>query len=76
MMTSLNLRPAAAAALVAVLLSACNLAPRYVPPVSGVPDTLSGQVGTPVQASAAALDFAQAQPGSTARGCAKWWHWP
>ncbi len=61
MMTSLNLRPAAAAALVAVLLSACNLAPRYVPPVPGVPDTLIGQVGTPVQASAAALDFAQAQ---------------
>ena len=57
----LNLRPVAAAALAALVLSACNLAPTYVAPASSVPETISATSGTPVIAQAAAQDYAQAQ---------------
>ncbi|MBQ0132539.1 MAG: TolC family protein, partial [Comamonas sp.] len=61
MKQTLNLRPVAAAALAALVLSACNLAPTYVAPVSSVPETISATSGTPVIAQAAAQDYAQAQ---------------
>ena len=61
MMKMHNLRPVAAAALAAALLSACNLAPRYVQPALSVPDTVSATAAQPIVANAAALDLAQAQ---------------
>ena len=61
MMKMLTLRPVAAAAVAAALLSACNLAPRYEQPALAVPATLSASSGLLVQASAQALEQAQAQ---------------
>lgn len=49
----------AAAAALTALLAGCNLAPRYQAPEGAVPDTLSA-TGTPVVASDAALQQAQA----------------
>lgn len=52
----------AAAAALTALLAGCNLAPRYQAPEGAVPDTVSaaGAAGTPVVASEAALQQAQA----------------
>lgn len=61
MKITLTLRPVVAAALAAVALSACNLAPKFEQPVAGVPDTVSAQAGTPVWASETALAYAQSQ---------------
>lgn len=61
MKNPVTFRPAAAAALTAVLLSACNVAPKYEQPPLAVPDTLSAGAGTPVVANEASLAFAQAQ---------------
>lgn len=61
MKTYLTLRPVVAAALAAVALSACNLAPKFVQPALSVPDTVSAQAGTPAAANAPALSYAQAQ---------------
>ncbi len=61
MKTYLTLRPVVAAALAAVALSACNLAPKFVQPALSVPDTVSSQAGTPAVANAPALSYAQAQ---------------
>ena len=61
MKKNLNLRPVAAAALVTLMLSACNFAPTYEQPALAVPATLSAQGGTPMLASEAALAQAQAQ---------------
>ncbi|MET4577525.1 efflux transporter outer membrane subunit [Ottowia thiooxydans] len=55
------MQPATAALLAAVLLSACNVAPKYEQPPLAVPETLSPGAGTPVIASEASLAFAQAQ---------------
>ncbi|MEG2999386.1 MAG: efflux transporter outer membrane subunit [Comamonas sp.] len=49
----------AAAAALTALLAGCNLAPRYQAPEGAVPDTVSA-AGTPVVASDAALQQAQA----------------
>lgn len=56
-----NLRPVALAAVAAAALTACNLAPTYQQPAGMVPGTVAAQAGTPVQASDAALSYAQAQ---------------
>ncbi len=61
MKTYLTLRPVVAAAMAAVALSACNLAPKFVQPALSVPETVSAQAGTPVVANAPALSYAQAQ---------------
>ena len=61
MKKTLNVRPVAAAALAAALVSACNLAPRYEQPALSVPDTISAQAGTPVVANESALGYAQTQ---------------
>ena len=61
MKTYLTLRPVVAAALAAVALSACNLAPKFVQPALSVPDAVSAQAGTPAVANAPALSYAQAQ---------------
>ncbi|MEZ2739050.1 efflux transporter outer membrane subunit [Comamonas jiangduensis] len=58
---TLTMRPVVAAAVAAALLSACNLAPTYQQPAGMVPDTVAAQAGAPVQASEAALSYAQAQ---------------
>lgn len=58
---TLNLRPAVAVACAAVVLSACNLAPKYDQPALGVPETLSAQSGVPVLADEAALSYAHSQ---------------
>lgn len=58
---TLMARPAWAAALAAVLLSACNLAPTYEQPALSVPETLASTQATPVVAQEAALAYAQAQ---------------
>ena len=58
---TLTMRPVVAAALAAALLTACNLAPTYQQPAGMVPDTVAAQAGVPVQASEAALSYAQAQ---------------
>ena len=56
-----NLRPVALAAVAAAALTACNLAPTYQQPAGMVPATVAAQAGVPVQASEAALNYAQAQ---------------
>ncbi|MEG2580808.1 efflux transporter outer membrane subunit [Comamonas sp.] len=61
MKTYLTLRPVVAAAMAAVALSACNLAPKFVQPALSVPDAVSAQAGTPAVANAPALSYAQAQ---------------
>ena len=61
MTQTLKMRPVVAAAVAAALLSACNLAPTYQQPAGIVPETVANQTGTPVQASEAALSYAQAQ---------------
>ncbi|WP_313604018.1 efflux transporter outer membrane subunit [Comamonas jiangduensis] len=58
---TLTMRPVVAAAVAAALLTACNLAPTYQQPAGMVPDTVVAQAGVPVQASEAALSYAQAQ---------------
>jgi NodT family efflux transporter outer membrane factor (OMF) lipoprotein len=58
---TLTMRPVVAAAAAAALLTACNLAPTYQQPAGMVPDTVAAQAGVPVQASEAALSYAQAQ---------------
>ena len=58
---TLTMRPVVAAAVAAALLTACNLAPTYQQPAGMVPDTVAAQAGVPVQASEAALSYAQAQ---------------
>lgn len=55
------MQPATAALLAAILLSACNVAPKYEQPPLAVPETLSPGTGTPVVATEASLAFAQAQ---------------
>ncbi|MBH1963852.1 MAG: efflux transporter outer membrane subunit [Comamonadaceae bacterium] len=55
------MQPATASLLAAILLSACNVAPKYEQPPLAVPETLSPGTGTPVVASEASLAFAQAQ---------------
>ncbi len=55
------MQPVTAALLAAILLSACNVAPKYEQPPLAVPETLSRGTGTPVVASEASLAFAQAQ---------------
>ncbi|WP_028601885.1 efflux transporter outer membrane subunit [Ottowia thiooxydans] len=57
----LTMQPAVAAVLATVLLSACNVAPKYEQPPLAVPETLSLGTGTPVVANEASLAFAQAQ---------------
>jgi NodT family efflux transporter outer membrane factor (OMF) lipoprotein len=57
----LTLRPAAAAVLAAVLLSACNFAPTFEQPALTVPERIATSSADPVQAHADALEFAQAQ---------------
>ena len=61
MKTYLTLRPVVAAAMAAVAMSACNLAPKFVQPALSVPDAVSAQAGTPAVANAPALSYAQAQ---------------
>lgn len=61
MKKTLTMRPVAAAALAAWVLSACNLAPKYEQPALSVPETVAAQAGTPVIAGEAALTYAQAQ---------------
>ncbi|MEG2767254.1 MAG: efflux transporter outer membrane subunit [Comamonas sp.] len=61
MKTYLTLRPVVAAAMAAVALSGCNLAPKFVQPALSVPDAVSAQAGTPAVANAPALSYAQAQ---------------
>lgn len=56
-----NMRPVAAAALAAVVLTACNLAPKYEQPALGVPATVSETAGAVVPASETAIAYAQAQ---------------
>lgn len=58
---TLTMRPVVAAAVAAALLTACNLAPTYQQPAGMVPATVAAQAGVPVQASEAALSYAQAQ---------------
>ena len=58
---TLTMRPVVAAAVAAALLTACNLAPTYQQPAGMVPATVAAQAGAPVQASEAALSYAQAQ---------------
>ncbi|WP_286998247.1 MULTISPECIES: efflux transporter outer membrane subunit [Comamonas] len=59
---TLTMRPVMAAAVASALLTACNLAPTYQQPAAGmVPETVTAQAGVPVQASEAALSYAQAQ---------------
>ncbi len=58
---TLTMRPVMAAAVAAALLTACNLAPTYQQPAGMVPATVAAQAGVPVQASEAALSYAQAQ---------------
>ena len=58
---TLTMRPVVAAAVAAALLTACNLAPTYQQPAGMVPETVAAQTGVPVQASEAALSYAQAQ---------------
>lgn len=57
----LTLRPMAAAAMAALLLSACNLAPKYVQPALAVPERIASTDAAPVVADATALSYAQAQ---------------
>lgn len=61
MKKTLNLRPVAVAVLAAGVLSACNLAPKYVQPALSTPETVTAQAGAPVIAAEAALAYAQAQ---------------
>lgn len=58
---TLTMRPVVAAAVAAAFLTACNLAPTYQQPAGMVPATVTAQAGVPVQASEAALSYAQAQ---------------
>lgn len=58
---TLTMRPVMAAVVAAALLTACNLAPTYQQPAGMVPATVAAQAGVPVQASEAALSYAQAQ---------------
>jgi len=58
---TLTMRPVMAAVVATALLTACNLAPTYQQPVGMVPATVAAQAGAPVQASEAALSYAQAQ---------------
>lgn len=61
MTKTLNARPWVVAALAASLLAGCNFAPRDARPDAVVPDVVSAQAGTPVQATASAQELAQAQ---------------
>lgn len=61
MKKKMNMRPVAVAALAGMLLSACNLAPKYEQPVAQVPENFSAQTGTSLQANAISLSYAQAQ---------------
>ena len=58
---TLTMRPVMAAVVATALLTACNLAPTYQQPAGMVPATVAAQAGAPVQASEAALSYAQAQ---------------
>jgi NodT family efflux transporter outer membrane factor (OMF) lipoprotein len=57
----LTLRPVVAAAMAALALSACNLAPKLAQPALPVADTVQPQAGVPAVAADAALSVAQAQ---------------
>ena len=61
MMKTMTLRPVVAAAVAAVWLSACNLAPKYEQPALAVPDSIAAGAARSIEASASALDTAQAQ---------------
>lgn len=61
MMKTMTLRPVVAAAVAAVWLSACNLAPKYEQPALAVPDSIAAGAARNIEASASALDTAQAQ---------------
>lgn len=61
MMKNPTMRPVVAAALAALALSACNLAPKYTQPALTVPLTLAAQTEMPVLASPTALAQAQDQ---------------
>ena len=56
----MTLRPVVAAALAAVWLSACNLAPKYEQPALAVPDSIAAGAARSIEASESALDTAKA----------------
>ena len=60
MMKTMTLRPVVAAALAAVWLSACNLAPKYEQPALAVPDSIAAGAARSIEASESALDTAKA----------------
>lgn len=60
MMKTMTLRPVVAAALAAVWLSACNLAPKYEQPALSVPDSIAAGAARSIEASESALDTAKA----------------
>ena len=60
MMKTMTLRPVVAAALEAVWLSACNIAPKYEQPALAVPDSIAAGAARSIEASESALDTAKA----------------
>lgn len=60
MMKTMTLRPVVAAALAAVWLSACNLAPKYEQPALAVPNSIAAGAARSIEASESALDTAKA----------------